>query len=389
MGNNLAVDPICVGVIGAGDISTVYLNTIRRTEALQLRGIASRSMTSAQEKAAQYGVPAATLDTLLGDPTVELLVNLTPGSEHDAINARIIEAGKHLYTEKPFSLSAANARRLAGDAQAAGLRIGSAPDTFFGAGHQAARRVIDSGGIGKPVLGISIVGHAGVENFHPNPAGFYQSGGEPPFDIGPYYITQWVNLLGPVRHVQASSAKGENERTVLRGPNAGSRFSVEIDTSYTAVLTFDEATVSFVMSLDMAQPPTYQNLCYGTGGSLALVDPNFFGGEPSLRQSGRDTQSVSIDDLPFGMPNRKNHAGAPAADYRGVGLLDLAIGLRTGRRHRADAAFVVHVCEVMEAVVMSARTHETVTIESACHRPAPLDQDRDALLIAAMRSPWP
>jgi predicted dehydrogenase len=384
-----AFEPVRIAVIGAGDISAVYFNTIARTDLLSLSAITSRSMTSAQNRASRYGVPAATLDAILSDPSIELLVNLAPGAEHDALNARIIAAGKHLYTEKPFSLSASNARKLATDAQAAGRRIGSAPDTFFGAGHQAARRIVDQGGIGKPVLGVSVVGHAGVEQFHPCPAGFYRAGGEPPFDIGPYYIAQWVNLLGPVRRVHAGSARGSSERSVLRGPDAGKVFPVEIDTSYAAVLEFDEATVSFVMSLDMAAAPLYQNHCYGTEGAMVLADPNFFGGEPSLTRAGHGSEPISIDDLPFGIPNRKNHAGVPAADYRGVGLLDLAIGIRTGMPHRTDAAFVVHVCEVMEAIVMAARSGQTVTVQSACCRPQSLDPERDKLLISSMPSPWP
>ncbi|AXB80490.1 Gfo/Idh/MocA family protein [Novosphingobium sp. P6W] len=383
------LEPVRTAVIGAGDISEVYLNTIDRSPALTLCGIASGSMTSAHEKAERYGVEARTLEALLSDTSVELLVNLAPGHAHDEINERIIAADKHLYTEKPFSISVTKAAKLVQEAERRGVMIASAPDTFFGAGHQVARRVLDSGGIGKPVFGISTIGHAGVEQYHPSPASFYRPGGEPPRDIGPYYIAQWVNLLGPVRSVYASSARGAAERTVLRGPTAGTQFPVDICTTYSAVLTFAEATVSLVTSLDMANPAPHQNHCYGSEAALVLPDPNFFGGEPFLLRRGLDPKPVPLDGLPFGAPNRTNHAGLAVADYRGVGLLDLAIAHRRGTKHRTSAAFILHICEVVEAIMASARSGEARAIETQCRRPDAVDFPRDTDLIALMPSPWP
>lgn len=382
-----------VGVIGAGDISDVYLNAIDRSPALKLQAIATRSVESAWEKANARGVAAVSVDAILSDPAVELVVNLAPGSAHDALNMAIIESGKHLYTEKPFSLSFANAQKMMMRADIQGLRAGSAPDTFLGAGHQAARTIVDRGSLdmgslGQPVIGLSTVGHAGTEYFHPNPAPFYQPGAEPPFDIGPYYLVQWINLLGPVRRVYASARRGLAERQIRRGPQAGTNFPVDIATSYAATLSFDAATVTLVMSLDMAERPAHQNHLYCTEGSIILPDPNFFGGEPIVCRHGADRQTVSIADRPFGANNRAGHTGVAVADYRGVGLVDLAIAIRTGRPHRANGALALHLCEVMEAIMSSSHSGEAVAVSSDCDRPSALDPERDRLLADLMITPW-
>lgn len=183
------MQPVRIGLVGAGDISPVYLNAIARSPALDLRAIATRTPQAIAQTAARFGARVATVDELLADDTIELVVNLTPGVAHEAINAAALEAGKHIYSEKPFALSHETARQLADLAESRGLLIGSAPDTFYGSAHQAARRALDTGAIGKPVFGSSFLGLPGLELFHPSPEAFYRPGGEPPFDAGPYYTT--------------------------------------------------------------------------------------------------------------------------------------------------------------------------------------------------------
>jgi predicted dehydrogenase len=198
------MQPICLGVIGVGDISEVYLSTISRSPALKLKALATRRPDLIAEKARELGVRACHVEQLLDDPEVELVVNLTPGVVHEELNEQILRAGKHLYCEKPFALDLDVAEKLAAIARERGLLIGSAPDTFFGSAHQASRRALDAGLIGEPVFGQSFVGLPGLELFHPNPAQFYESGGEAPYDSGPYYILQWIHLLGPVRRVHCA-----------------------------------------------------------------------------------------------------------------------------------------------------------------------------------------
>ncbi|NKJ45075.1 Gfo/Idh/MocA family oxidoreductase [Novosphingobium sp. SG720] len=384
----MAIDPVCIGVIGAGDISPVYLAAIARSSVVTLRKIATRNRDKAQVMATPYGATGATVAELLADDAIEMVVNLTPGSAHEEINRAAIEAGKHVYSEKPFALSRKMAEALAERAEERGVLIGSAPDTFYGSAHQAARRALDSGAIGRPVFGTSLVGLPGLEHFHPNPAAFYQPGGEPPFDVGPYYITMWLHLLGPVRRVFATSESGQAQRTIRRGPLEGTSFAVEVDTTFNTTLEFETGFVNLTMSLDVVAPIQRPGELYGAQGILSLADPNFFSGEPSLLRPGEGRSPLPGHDLPFSQPNRLNHAGQPVADYRGVGLTDLSLAVRHGHQHRTAPDFMVHAVEVMEAIAQSARIGQSIAMQTQCRRPAPIDPVADADLIALTPSPF-
>jgi predicted dehydrogenase len=327
------------------------------------------------------------VEALLADPAIEMIVNLTPASEHERLNEAVIAAGKHLYSEKPFGLSLAAVEKLVDQAARQNVLIGSAPDTFYGSAHQAARRALDSGAIGKPVFGASFVGFPGLEFFHPNPANFYLPGGEPPYDVGPYFISMWVNLLGPVKQVYAAGNRGHDRRTIRRGPQAGTEFPVEVMTSFNVVLEFDQATVNLVTSLDVVTPTVRPGDLYGSNGALSLADPIFFSGEPRIIQPDGPV-AIDAADLPFSKPNRLNHGGRPVADYRGVGLIDLALALRGGKAHRTGPDLILHIVEVMESIVRSAQTHSPIAMQSSCQRPAAIDAESDAALIAMTPSPF-
>lgn len=384
----MSFEPVRVGVIGVGDISTVYLNAISRSPALELRALASRTPERAAAVGRQHGVPGMTLEELLADDGIELVVNLTPCDQHEHLNRLILEAGKHLYSEKPFTLSARAATELALLAERKGVLIGGAPDTFYGSAQQAARSLVDQGAIGKPVFGLSFVGLPGLEHFHPNPAQFYRPGGEPPYDVGPYFITQWINLLGPVRQVFASAGAGVSERTVRRGPLQGTQFPVHVPTTFNTVLEFDNASVGLALSLDVAVPTIRPGELFGSGGTLTLADPIFFSGEPILFQPQAGRTTLGAADRPFSTPNRLNHAGQPVADYRGAGLVDLAIAIRQGTAHRTSPELLIHAVEVMEAMVGAGREGKALALRSSCARPAPIDPVRDALLIEMTPSPF-
>jgi predicted dehydrogenase len=384
----MSFEPVRVGVIGVGDISGVYLNAISRSPALELRAVAARSAGRAAAAGQPHGVAGMTVDALLADDGIEVVVNLTPSDQHETLNRQIIAAGKHLYSEKPFALSHRVATALVEEAGRRNVRIGSAPDTFFGGAHQAARALVDEGAIGKPVFGHAFVGLPGLEHFHPNPAQFYRPGGEPPYDIGPYFITQWINLLGPVRQVYAAAGAGATQRTMRRGPLEGTQFPVDVATTFNAVLEFEDASVALTLSLDVATPTLRPGELYGSGGTLTLADPIFFSGEPGLFQPERGHAACPIADRPFSTPNRLNHMGQPVADYRGVGLVDLAIAIRHGTAHRTSPDLIVHAVDVMEAMVASGREKRAVSLRSTCARPAPVDLARDALLVAMTPSPF-
>lgn len=382
------MEPVRTGVIGIGDISPVYLNAISRSPAVDLCRIASRSADAAQEVAARFGATGSDVAQLLADDSIEMVVNLTPAIAHDELNAAIIAAGKHVYSEKPFALSEKVASMLAAEASRKGLLIGSAPDTLYGSAHQAARRAFDSGAIGREVFGMSFIGLPGLEMFHPNPAAFYRAGGEPPFDFGPYYFAMWINLLGPVRRVYAASGAGKDERVIRRGPFAGQTFPVEVDSTFNAILEFDSASVSIILSLDVVAPTLRPGELYGSEGILSLADPMFFSGATTITRPQEAAQPLDSAGLAFSEPNRRDHLGRPVADYRGVGLIDLALAIRTGNPHRTAADFVVHSVEVMEAVAIAARTHQSVNLSTSCARPEVLDPVADAALIALTPSPF-
>lgn len=382
------MEPVRIGVVGAGDISTVYLNAIARSPALDLLAIATRDPHAIAQKADRFGARAANVRDLLADEAIELVVNLTPGVAHEEINGAALEAGKHVYSEKPFALSHAAAQGLAALAEKRGLLIGSAPDTFYGSAHQAARKALDAGAIGKPVFGTSFLGLPGLELFHPSPEAFYRPGGEPPFDAGPYYTTMWINLLGPVKRVFSVSGAGRAERSILRGPRQGTAFPVTVDTTFNTVLEFEEASVSFIISLDVVVPTLRPGELFGSEGILAMADPMFFGGEPAAIAPPEPRKALATADQGFATPNRHDHTGRVVADYRGAGLVDLALAIRSGRRHRTGAEFIVHSVEVMEAIVKSARTRAVVDLVSTCERPATIDPEVDAALIALTASPF-
>ncbi len=363
---------LTVGVIGTGSISGVYYARIVRSPALRLKSCASRSLDNAMRQARKFGCEAVRIEDMLADPEIDLVVNLTPSTAHFELNHRILSVAKHLYTEKPFGLSYEEAVELADLADTQGVRIGSAPDTFFGAGHQAGRALIDEGAIGRPVTGAAFVGVPGLEFFHPNPAGFYQPGGEPPFEIGPYFITQLVNLLGPICHVAAISANGPDMRTIRSRPLAGQSFEVGISTSFNALLAFvSGACVTLSMSLDVWSHTRQPIELYGTEGSLKLPDPNFFGGAPLLSRRGGDWQNIDISQRALSKATRKGHQGQDIADYRGVGLVEMAVALYHGREHRTNIGLIQHVTEVICGIMRAAKDRSSIPISTRCERPTP------------------
>lgn len=280
---------IRVGVIGCGMISHAYLGTIVRAEQLELRALASRTMASAEAQAARYGGTAMSVEVLLADPTIDLVVNLAPPAAHHALGRRVLLAGKHLYSEKPFATTLADAHDLLALADTQGLSVGCAPDTFLGDGHQTARRLIDDGAIGRIVGGSIAFGTTGMERWHPDPAFFYAAGGGPLLDIGPYYVTQLVNLIGPIAEVVAIGTTPRATRTVTSPAREGETIAVEVPTSVTGALLFENgANVSLAFSWDVPahrRPPIE---LYGDAGTMSVPDPNQFGSVVRTTSDGSD-----------------------------------------------------------------------------------------------------
>ena len=364
---------IDIGIIGCGNISHSYLNGAARSQQVRVKAVADLRMEAAQERAAEYGVQALTVDRLLADQDIKIVINLTVPVAHAPVSLQVIEAGKHVYSEKPLATSHAEAQTLARAAAAKGLRVGCAPDTFLGAAHQACRRAIDVGRIGRPIAGNAFFGTHGMEHWHPNPEFFFKRGGGPMLDVAPYYITQLVNMLGPVARVAGQATMGSATRTVGSGPLKNSIIKVEVPTTVHALLSFvSGASVTITTSWDVWQHRRLHFEIYGSEGSMLVPDPNFFGGEPLITERDGDWTPLDISAHPFGRPNRYTNNGAHVADYRIIGLLDMAAAIRDERPHRASCELAMHVMEVLDAVERSSVEGRHVNIETPCRQPEPL-----------------
>lgn len=367
-----------IGFIGTGNISSAYLKAILGKDGmpgfavLDVKALSDMRPEAASARATEFGLKSLTVDEMLADPTIDLVVNLTIPRTHVDVGLKCLAAGKHVYSEKPLGITFAEGRKLLDAANAAGLRIGSAPDTFLGGSHQQARAVVDSGALGQLIGGTAYMQCPGHESWHPDPAFYYDLGGGPMLDMGPYYITDLVNLFGPVARVSAMSSRLRTERTISSEPKKGQTMPVHIDTHVTGSLGFaNGAIVQIAMSFDVAAHKHVPLEIYGTEQSLIVPDPNFFGGELELRQRGRDAQWTPVAvEQPYADGN-----------YRSLGVADMALGILDNRPHRANGDLALHVLEVMEAFEHAARDGRTIEIKTPVERPAPLSESlRNGLL---------
>lgn len=355
------MQPVGIGVIGCGNIAAAYLTAARKFPILNLVALADANPAAAEARAAEFGVPARTVEALLADPAVEIVLNLTVPNAHVEVGLKAIAADKHVHSEKPLGVATAEARRLVEVAQAKGLRLGCAPDTFLGGAHQTARRAVDEGLIGRPIGGAAFFMCPGHERWHPNPGFYYLAGGGPMLDMGPYYVTDLVNLLGAVESVSGVATRTRSERTVTSEPLAGARIPVEVATHVNGILRFvSGAVVTMSMSFDVARHRHGPIELYGEAGSLIVPDPNHFGGKVEFATAGEDWREV---------PTRGAYADG---NYRILGLADMAQAIRAGRPHRASGELAFHVLEVMEAFQTSSDTGQAVAISTRPERPAPL-----------------
>ena len=368
------MEPTIIGIIGCGNISDAYLKGAARSQLI--RGeVLRRSECRGSPRQGQRIRHLARFrsDALLADPDIEIVINLTVPLAHGPVSRQIITAGKHVYSEKPLAARFSEAQALMLAAAGRGVRVGCAPDTFLGAAHQACRRAIDGGRIGRPIAGAAAVLSHGMEHWHPNPEFFFKRGGGPIHDIGPYYVTQLVNLLGPVTRVTAQASTASPTRTVTSEPRRGQVIEVEVPTTVNGVLSFASgANVSLTASWDVWKHMRLPFEIYGSEGSMLVPDPNFFGDAPQITERDSDWQELDISAHPFGIPNRTLRSGLQVADYRIIGLLDMAAALHLGRPHRANGDLALHVLEVLDAFERSSVEGRHVMIETPCERPEPL-----------------
>lgn len=353
---------LTIGVIGCGNISDVYFQAGKRFDAITIIACADLKRELAEEKAEQYGVSrVVTAEELLADPDIDIVLNITQPKAHTDIAMRAVAAGKHVYNEKPLTLTREEGKKLLAAAAKKGVRVGCAPDTVLGAGIQTARKVIDDGWIGKPVSATAFMMCHGHESWHPNPEFYYEVGGGPMLDMGPYYLTALVTLMGSMTHVSAVTRTAFATRLITSQPKKGKVVKVETPTHLMGLIEFaGNAVCTMITSFDVwrANLPCIE--IHGTEGSLSVPDPNGFGGEVKIFRPGyEDWQSIP-------------HSHGYAEQSRGLGLAEMASSIRKKRGHRANGELAYHVLDAMHAFLDSGKTNTRIKLKSTCKQPAPM-----------------
>jgi len=361
-----------IGIIGCGNISNAYLRLAPMYSNVNIIGCADIDASRAQALASEFSIEAMSVDQILSDESIELIVNLTVPKVHEEVSTQILQAGKHVYSEKPFVLSLRQGQSLQKLAQQQNRRIGSAPDTFLGGAHQCARELIDAGRVGDIVGGTCYFMNHGMEAWHPNPDFFYADGGGPMLDMGVYYLTNLVQLIGPAKRLMAMSSKAFATRTIACEPRTGEVIPVSTPTTVNALVEFHNgAQISLGMSWDVWQHEHNCMELYGTEGTLHVPDPNFFGGE--LRIENSIEQEIVVIDHPFGVVNDAQHDGEITANYRGSGLADMIDAIASNKLHRCNDTLALHVVDIITSAMHSGETGEAVTLSTYCERPEALN----------------
>jgi predicted dehydrogenase len=365
-----------IGIVGCGNISMTYLRNAALFHGIELRACADIKPAQAELRAREYGIRPCAVETLIASDDVDLVLNLTIPAAHADVTRAALAAGKHVFTEKPLATSTDAGHHLVAAAEDCGRALGSAPDTFLGAAGRFARRLVDGGAIGRVVTGTAFMMGRGMEHWHPNPRFYYQPGSGPVLDMGPYYLTMLVHLLGPAERVMALTTTGFQERTITApGPLHGTSFPVGTPTSVSSLIKFASgATITFGASWDVYRHSNAPIELHGTEGSLRLPDPDTFGGKISLSRRGAVWEDVDTVGRPYGTINWP-YAAPDRANYRMLGVADLASALVRGRRPRASGALALHVLDILEAILRSGESQQPVAVATTVERPPILGED--------------
>ncbi len=373
-----------VGIMGAGNISAAYLRLAPMFKGLEVRGVADIIPAAAKKRSEEFSVAAMTPDELLKNSEIDVIVNLTIPATHYQVSMDAISAGKHAYSEKPFVLTLKEGKALKKAADSRGLRVGSAPDTFLGGAHQQVRNLIDTGKLGKITHGTTHVMSRGMEHWHPNPDFFFQVGAGPILDIGPYYVTDLIQLIGPVKRVTAFSGMASKTRTVTTPnvPMTGKKIKVGTPTTIHGVLEFHSgAIITIGASWDTFSHGHHNIELYGTEGSIYVPDPNFFGGDILITDKSGTKQKVEPWDHPFGKANQGLDTATPRANYRTAGLADMMQAIEKKRAARCGLDVALHAVDVMTSLLKAGETGKVITLTTTCDRPKALTpKDAQALL---------
>lgn len=354
-----------VGVVGCGMIADIYLKNMQHifSDVLHIRGVCNRSPAAARQRAEQYHIECCyeSYEAMLRDPQIDIVLNLTPPQSHYALSRQAIEAGKHVYSEKPLAMTFEEGAELLALAAEKGVQIGCAPDTALGALTQTAKKLVEDGAIGRVVGATANLVKQGVETWHPNPDFLYQPGGGPLLDMGPYYLTALLHILGPFAAVSAMDAISFPTRTITSQPHYGEIIHVHVPTYVNALLQMESgALATFTATFDVWKSRLPFLEIYGSEGSICISDPNLFGGTVQMAKPGGDCTAV-----PLTFPYSDNS--------RGLGLADMAQAILEGTEFRADGKYALHILETMDAISSSARSGQRITLQTKCEKPAAME----------------
>ncbi|OUW95079.1 MAG: hypothetical protein CBD97_03610 [Pelagibacteraceae bacterium TMED237] len=363
-----------IGIIGCGNISDTYFNSQNIFKNIKIIACSDIIQDLADKKSLEYNVKSYTVDEILRNNEIDLILNLTIPKSHKEIIIKSLENGKHCFSEKPLAINFKDGLEIKRIAKEKNLLVGCAPDTFLGAAGQKARSLIENNKIGKIVLGTFNIMSHGMEDWHPNPNFFFKPGAGPVFDLGVYYLTQLINLNGPIRSVSANSFTALKERIITSKPKYGQKITVETPTTLMGTLDFHSDTkIQFFCSWDVWKH-THSNLeIYGLEGSMLLPDPNFFSGDILISSENGNWDKISNDEMLLGIPNMKDNQGNKIANYRGIGLSDMVNSIINNKIPRCSLNLSLHVLEAMEAIIESSKSYSTFNLTTKPDKPVYLD----------------
>ena len=364
-----------IGVVGCGNISDTYFESQKIFNNINIVACADIIKELADKKASQYDLKSQSVEELLKNEEIDLVLNLTIPSVHKEIIIRSLENKKHCFSEKPLAINLQDGLEIKKISKKNNFLVGCAPDTFLGASGQKARKLIEDDSLGKIILGTFNIMSHGMEDWHPNPDFFFKPGAGPIFDLGVYYLTQLINLNGPIRNVSASSLTAKKERVITSKPRFGQKINVETPTTLIGILEFhNNSKIQFFCSWDVWKHSHSFIELYGTEGSIIIPDPNFFSGDLLLSERNSDWVKINNDKMLLGVPNKVDNDGTKIANYRGVGLSDMINSISKNIKPRCSLDLSLHVLEVMEGIIKSADNQTLVKIDTKPEKPKYFDE---------------
>ncbi len=366
-----------IGIIGCGNISDTYFNSQSIFNNIKIIACADIIQDLSFKKASKYNVKSYSVDELLNNKEIDIVLNLTIPSAHKEIIIKSLKYGKHCFSEKPLALNFNEGLEIQKLSIEKNLFVGCAPDTFLGAAGQKARSLIENHEIGNIVLGTFNIMSHGMEDWHPNPDFFFKPGAGPVFDLGVYYLSQLINLNGPIRSVYATSGTALKERTITSKPRYGQKIKVETPTTLIGSLDFyNDSKIQFFCSWDVWKHSHSNMEIYGLEGSMIIPDPNFFSGNILISKKNSEWHEINNDAMALGIPNTTDNKGLKIANYRGIGLSDMVDAIINNRKPRCSLDLSLHVLEVMESIIKSSETNKTFNLTTKPDKPEFLDEKK-------------